>query len=74
MGISNFEDKIVQKMIQQILESIYEPLFLDCSYVFRPGRGCDDAIRVLHHHLYRNEVQTVIDIDLAGYFDSIDHN
>ena len=44
LGISNFEDKIVQKMIQQILESIYEPLFLDCSYGFRPGRGCDDAI------------------------------
>jgi RNA-directed DNA polymerase len=74
LGISNFEDKIVQKMMQRILESIYEPLFLDCSYGFRPGRGCHDAIRALHHHLYRNEVQTVIDIDLSGYFDSIDHN
>lgn len=73
LGISNFEDKIVQKMTQRILESIYEPLFLDCSYGFRPGRGCHDAIRALHHHLYRNEVQTVIDIDLSGYFDSIDH-
>ena len=73
LGISNFEDKIVQKMMQRILESIYEPLFLDCSYGFRPGRGCHDAIRALHHHLYRNEVQIVIDIDLSGYFDSIDH-
>jgi group II intron reverse transcriptase/maturase len=74
LGISNFEDKIVQKMMQRTLESIYEPLFLDCSYGFRPGRGCHDAIRALHHHLYRNEVQTVIDIDLSGYFDSIDHS
>jgi group II intron reverse transcriptase/maturase len=74
LGISNFEDKIVQKMMQRILESIYEPLFLDCSYGFRPGRGCHDAIRALHQHLYRNEVQKVIDVDLAGYFDSIDHN
>ena len=74
LGISSFEDKIVQKMMQRILESIYEPLFLDCSYGFRPGRGCHDAIRALHHHLYRNEVQTVIDIDLSGYFDSIDHS
>ena len=73
LGISNFEDKIVQKMMQRILESIYEPLFLDCSYGFRPGRGCHDAIRALHHHLYRNEVQTVIDVDLSGYFDSIEH-
>ena len=73
LGISNFEDKLVQKMMQRILESIYEPLFLDCSYGFRPGRGCHDAIRTLNQHLYRNEIQTVIDIDLAGYFDSIDH-
>jgi group II intron reverse transcriptase/maturase len=73
LGISNFEDKIVQKMIQRILESIYEPLFLDCSYGFRPGRGCHDAIRALSKHLYRNEVQTVIDVDLSSYFDSIDH-
>ncbi len=74
LGISNFEDKLVQKMMQRILESIYEPLFLDCSYGFRPGRGCHDAIRALHHHLYGNEVQIIIDIDLSGYFDSIDHN
>jgi RNA-directed DNA polymerase len=45
LGISKFEDKIVQKMMQQILESIYEPIFLDCSYGFRPGRGSHDAIR-----------------------------
>lgn len=73
LGISNLEDKIVQKMMQRILESIYDPLFLDCSYGFRPGRGCHDAIKALHNHLYRNEVEIVIDIDLAKYFDSIDH-
>ena len=73
LGISNFEDKLVQKVMQQILESIYDPIFLDCSYGFRPGRGCHDAVRDLHQYLYRNEVQTVIDVDLAGYFDSIDH-
>jgi len=73
LGISNIEDKIVQKMIQRILESIYEPLFLDCSYGFRPGRGCHDAIRALYQHLYKNRIQTVIDVDLSKYFDSIDH-
>src|SRR5215471_15166788 len=36
--ISNFEDKLVQKRMQEILESIYEPRFLDCSYGFRPGQ------------------------------------
>jgi group II intron reverse transcriptase/maturase len=71
--VSTLEDKIVQRMVHRVLESVYEPLFLDCSYGFRPGRGCHDAIRALHQHLFRNEVETVIDVDLAGYFDSISH-
>jgi group II intron reverse transcriptase/maturase len=74
LGIGNFEDKIVQKMTQQILESIYEPLFYSCSYGFRPDIGCHDAIRDLLEHLYKFEVQTVIDVDLANYFGTIDHN
>jgi len=74
LGISNFEDKIVQKMMQQVLENIYEPIFLNCSYGFRPKRGCHDAIRALHHYLYSHEVQTVIDIDISKYFDSIGHD
>ena len=73
LGISTLEDKIVQKMMPRVIESIYEPLFLDCSYGFRPGRGCHDAIRALHQHLFRYEVETVIDVDLAGYFDGISH-
>lgn len=36
LGISNFENKLVQKRVQQILESIYDPVFLECSYGFRP--------------------------------------
>jgi len=73
LGISNFEDKLVQGVMRQVLESIYEPLFLPGSYGFRPGRGCHDAIRDLHNHLYRNPVQSVIDVDLAKFFDTIDH-
>lgn len=72
LGISNFEDKIVQKMMQKVLESIYDPTFLDCSYGFRPGIGCHDAIKDLHQHLYNNEVETVIDVDLANFFGTID--
>ena len=73
LGISNFEDKIVQKMMQRILESIYEPLFLDCSYGFRPNRSCHDAVKDLREHLYRHKVSMVIDVDLKGFFDTIDH-
>lgn len=73
LGISQFEDKIVQKMMQRVLESIYEPNFLDCSYGFRPGRSCHDAIKDLQNHLHRHQIQTIIDIDLKNYFGTIDH-
>jgi group II intron reverse transcriptase/maturase len=73
LGISNFEDKLVQGVMRQVLESIYEPLFLSGSYGFRPRRSCHDAIRDLQHYLYRNPVRTVIDVDLAKFFDTIDH-
>lgn len=73
LGISNFEDKLIQKMVQRTLESIYEPLFLDCSFGFRPKKSCHDAIQALGRHLLLNEVQTVIDLDLADFFGSIDH-
>lgn len=58
-------------MMQKILESIYDPTFLKCSYGFRRGIGCHDAIRDLHQHLYQNRIQTIIDLDMANYFGSI---
>ena len=73
LGISNFEDKLVQGVMRQVLESIYEPLFLSGSYGFRPGRSCHDAVRDLEQYLCRNSVQSVIDVDLAKFFDTIDH-
>jgi group II intron reverse transcriptase/maturase len=73
LGISNFEDKLVQKAMQQILEIIYEPIFLNCSFGFRPGRGCHDALRELLNHLHKRPVNAIIDIDLANFFGSINH-
>ena len=73
LGISNFEDKLFQRMMHKVLESIYEPLFLEDSYGFRPGRNCHDAVRALMQHCYENRVATVIDIDLANYFGKISH-
>lgn len=73
LGISNVEDKIVQKGMQQLLEALYEPLFLECSYGFRPKRGCHKAIKALSNHLYHHPVKVVMDLDLSNYFGSIDH-
>jgi RNA-directed DNA polymerase len=72
LGISNFEDKIVQKMMQKILNSMYDPLFYDNSYGFRPGRGCHDAIKTLQNYLNDHEIETVMDVDLSNFFGSID--
>ncbi len=74
LGISNFEDKIIQRMMHKVLENIYEPLFHENSYGFRPGRSCHDAIMALHAHLSTHEVETIIDVDLSNYFGSITHD
>jgi group II intron reverse transcriptase/maturase len=74
LGISIFEDKIVQKMTQRILEAIYDPIFKDCSYGFRPKKGCHDAIKALHQHLFKQNIRTIIDVDLADFFNTIDHD
>ena len=73
LGISVLEDKIVQGIFQQILEAIYDPIFMDCSHGFRPRRGCHTALKNLREYLYYNEVETVIDIDLKNFFGTIDH-
>jgi len=73
LGIGCFEDKLVQGRIQELLNSIYEPLFLDWSYGFRPKRGCHDAVKDLYKHLYTEEVEVIIDVDLANFFGTIDH-
>lgn len=73
LGLSNFEDKLVQKQYQRILESIYDPIFRRSSFGFRRGLGCHDAVRALKTYLFKEKVDTVIDVDLAKYFDSIDH-
>jgi retron-type reverse transcriptase len=59
--------------MQDILESIYEPLFFDFSYGFRPKRSCHDAVKDRRAHLYKEEVEVVIDVDLANFFGKIDH-
>jgi RNA-directed DNA polymerase len=74
LGISNFEDKICQKMMQKTLESIYEPIFHKCSYGLRVGIGGHDALRELRQHLDKNEVENVLDIDLANFFGTIDRS
>lgn len=72
IGISAVEDKMVQGAITEVLEAIYEPVFLDCSWGFRPGRSAHDALRVLNEALYQGEVKWILEADIQAFFDSID--
>jgi len=74
LGISNFEDKLVQKRMQELLEAIYDQIFVEQSYGFRPNRGCHDAIKAVNNYLHNNTVEVVIDVDLANFFGTIDHD
>jgi len=74
IGISAFEDKLVQDAVREVLEAIYEQDFLDGSYGFRPGRSAHDAIRTLDQIVHRGEVSWILEADVVSFFDSIDRN
>ena len=73
LGIPSVEDKIVQMGITRILTAIYEVDFLDFSYGFRPNRSCHDALDRLDKGIMRNPVNHIIDADIKGFFDNVDH-
>ena len=74
LGIPILEDKIVQKGISRILEAIYEQDFLNCSYGFRPGRNCHDALRTVDQIIMKRPVRYVIEADIKGFFDNVSHD
>ncbi|MEM5014528.1 group II intron reverse transcriptase/maturase [Niallia taxi] len=73
LGIPEHEDKIVQKGIAKILNAIYENDFLNCSFGFRPNRNCHDALKILNFYIEKRAVSYVVDVDIKGFFDNVDH-
>jgi len=74
LGIPCIEDKMVQMQMSGILEAVYEQEFLDCSFGFRPGRGCHDALKVLNHVIEKKEINYVVDADIKGFYDNVGHD
>lgn len=72
IGVSTIEDKVVQESLREVLEVVYEPVFLDCSYGCRPGRRAHDALRALNRMLFEREASWMIEADISSYFDSLD--
>lgn len=74
LGIPSVEDKIVQKGMARILEAIYENEFLDFSYGFRPHRSCHQAFKQLDKVIMTMPINHVIDADIKGFFDNVNHD
>jgi group II intron reverse transcriptase/maturase len=60
-------------MVRRVVEAIYEPVFLDTSYGFRPGRSAHDALRRLNQEVMSKPVNWIADLDLAQFFDTMPH-
>jgi len=73
LGIASLEDKIVQQAVLWVMQSIYEQDFLGFSYGFRPGRSCHQALDALSVALTSKRVNWVLDADIEGFFDNINH-
>ena len=74
LAISIYEDKIVQLAFKKLIEAIYEPKLSKCMYGFRANRSCHDAIKELTYTIQKKKVSYVVDADIKGYFDHIDHD
>jgi len=73
LGIPALEDKLVQAGLVRILGAIYEGDFIDDSYGFRPGRGCHDALRKLSMEVESGSIHVIVEADIKGFFDNVQH-
>ena len=73
LGVTALEDKIAQRSTVEVLNAVYETDFLGFSYGFRPGRSAHTALDALAVGIRQKDVNWVLDADIRGFFDAIDH-
>lgn len=73
LGIPALEDKILQYVVREILQTLFEPLFLDCSYAYRPKRSARIAAEKLRDELF-GKYAWVVESDISGFFDNVSHD
>jgi RNA-directed DNA polymerase len=73
LGIPAVKDRVVQTALKMVIEPVFEVQFRPCSYGFRPGRHCKQALREVDR-LVKGGFTWVVDADLASYFDTIPHD
>jgi RNA-directed DNA polymerase len=73
LGISALEDKIVEEATRRTLEPIYEAVFEDSSYGYRPGRSPHQCLDALGRTIQQKKVSYVVEADIKGFFDEVNH-
>lgn len=73
IGIPTFRDKVLQRAVCMALEPVYEQDFYNFSYGFRPGRSPHQAIEAMRDFLWDRRGGWVVELDISGFFDAIDH-
>lgn len=74
LGIPAYEDRLVQSVMAEILNDIYEERFLDCSYGFRPNRNAHQVVRFINQTIMYKRVNYVLEADIKGFFDNVNHD
>ena len=74
IGITTLEDKVVQRATVEVLNVVYEEDFLGFSYGFRPGRSQHNALDAVTVAIEQRKISWVLDADIQGFFDTIDHD
>jgi RNA-directed DNA polymerase len=73
LGIPTLESKLIQLAMRRILDAVYEPMFVDTSYGFRPGRSAHDALRRIHRMIRQGRTHYIVEADIQSFFDQVDH-
>jgi RNA-directed DNA polymerase len=73
IGIPTYEDKVLQRAVVMVLETIYEQDFLDCSYGFRPGRSAHQALQAVWQQAMDMGGCWIVEVDIRKFFDTLDH-
>lgn len=71
LGIASFEDKVAQRAIVMLLEPIYEQVFCDCAYGFRPKRSAHQALQEVWAAIMKRGGRWILDVDVRKFFDSL---
>jgi group II intron reverse transcriptase/maturase len=74
LGIPAYEDRLVQGVMADLLNDVYEARFLDCSYGFRPGRSAHDVVGYINQTIMTKKVNYVLEADIKGFFDNVNHD